>query len=132
MNILQYKTVVVEINGKFEGRYRNLEYSPQKEAEEIFATNRFEDAWEYVRDYIPDFYPERGLFTNTPYLTYKDITLTKNNFKSIRISYEYAPVDPKEFSFAKLSESLPANEFVEWLKDHGLCDSVAERLSHER
>ena len=122
MNILQHKVTTVEINGKVEGKHRELRYIPEAEPEDIFASSIFDAAYDNIGKYIPYVYTDESLLTHKPFILYRDsIKLTKKNFQSVAVSCEYRPVEnPDSYSFDELSKDLPAKEFVEWLKDQGL------------
>ena len=66
------------------------------------------------------------LFHNRPFISihwgniYKDNTkLTEKTFKPIRVKWEKMEIT-KWYTIKDLADSLPANQFCEWLKDQGI------------
>ena len=48
------------------------------------------------------------------------VNFTRKTFKPITIEIDYLEEEDRDYTMKKLAEELPANEFIEYLKDKGV------------
>lgn len=48
------------------------------------------------------------------------VVLTKKTFKPVRVKWEWEEVEVEDYTMKNLASILPAEQFCEWLKDHGI------------
>ena len=126
-NLLDYRCLV-SLNGEEfadTSVWSHLIYSEPRETEEKVWTN-FEEAAKAIRNgEVMNAETDRTLFRNRPPLSirYADLAVTKNvtekQFKSLRVRNAYEEVT-RSYDIMALAKMLPAEDFCEWLKDHGI------------
>lgn len=107
----------------------HIRYVDVKENANVeYTLNTWEEALEEAKnDRVRGLKVERTLFGNRPYLEIhrgdfdkNNISITEKKFKPIHVKWKFEEVSLNRFTMKSLVSLLPADEFCEWLKDHGI------------
>lgn len=105
----------------------NLHYAEVLDNEPIeYSYSTFRGAKQAVEDErVLNASVEHTFFKHNPVLRFhtadltSDIRVTAKNFESLKIKW-VAEVPSKKMTIKDLASLLPAEDFAEWLKDHGI------------
>lgn len=122
MRTLKYRTYILNINGRVINKERFLCYTDKTDPEILFETNSFDEAYERLPRLLTFVFTNTGLLNKKRYIRFYDDKITsESDFESATVIREYEEaMSPGSYTFAYLSENLPANEFCQWLKDNGV------------
>lgn len=130
MNKLYVREIIIKVNG---GRiYRhigNLHYGANGEPQTI-QLNTFDEAiaaLPQIRSIGFSTYLKKHLFKpyeETLNFYWLGMKFTRKTFKPIKIEVNFLEEEENDYTMQKLTEKLPANEFIEFLKDKGVYYNV--------
>lgn len=125
--IVDYRVLISIDGGKFEDTsiWKHLSYEEPKE-ERITELNTFAEAYEAIKnDKIMNAVAGYTFFRSRPQIELSTAnwdcrkTMTEKNFKKITVKEMWATCNEKN-TIKGLASMLSAEEFCEWLKDHGI------------
>ena len=126
MNKLYVREIIIKVNGARIYRHiGNLRYGADGEPRTI-QLNTFDEAIAALpqirslgfRTYLKEhLFKPREEILNFYWL---GVNFTRKTFKSITIEIDYLEEEDSDYTMKKLAEGLPANEFIEYLKDKGI------------
>lgn len=109
--------------------WKHIHYVDAKEIANVeYTLNTWEEALEEAKNgKVRGLKIERTLFGNRPYLEVhrgdfgeNDVSITEKKFKPIHVRWEFEEFDAKAYTIKELANLLSAEDFCEWLKDHGI------------
>lgn len=126
MKKLYSKKVIIRVNGTYVySHVGTLHYSENGEPQ-TFQLNTFDKAilaLPQIRRYGFTTYLKKHLFKpleETLNFYWLGMNFTRKTFKPITIEVIYLEEEENDYTMKKLAEELPANEFIEYLKDKGV------------
>lgn len=126
MKKLYIKEIIIKVNGARIYRHiNNLHYGADGEPQTI-QLNTFDEAvaaLPQIRSIGFNTYFKEHLFKPREEILnfyWLGVNFTRKTFKPITIEIDYLDEEDSDYTMKKLAEELPANEFIEYLKDKGV------------
>ncbi len=126
MKKLYSRKTVIKVNGtRIYTHVGTLHYDTNGEPQ-TFQLNTFDEAiaaLPLIRQYGFYSYLKEHLFKPREEILkfyWLGVNFTRKTFKPITIEIDYLEEEDSNYTMKKLTEELPANEFIEYLKDKGV------------
>lgn len=126
MKKLYSRKIVIKVNGtRIYAHVGTLHYDTTGEPQ-TFQLNTFDEAiaaLPLIRQYGFYSYLKEHLFKPREEILkfyWLGVNFTRKTFKPITIEIDYLKEEDSDYTMKKLIEQLPANEFIEYLKDKGV------------
>lgn len=126
MKKLYSRKIVIKVNGtRIYTHVGTLHYDTNGEPQ-TFQLNTFDEAitalplirrygfYSYLKEHL--FKPREEILK----FYWLGVNFTRKTFKPITIEINYLEEEDSDYTMKKLTEELPANEFIEYLKDKGV------------
>lgn len=126
MKRLYVKKVIFRVNGTFVYSHIGVLHYGETGKPQTTQLNTFDEAiaaLPQIRRYGFTTYLKRHLFKpleETLNAYWYGMNFTRKTFKPITIEVIYLEEEENDYTIQKLAEELPANEFIEYLKDKGV------------